>query len=208
MAVRPLDALIAEGRVPAPDFLKIDVQGMEDQVFAGAAGALGGPILGVRTEVSLYPLYEAMPLWSDLDPVLRGHGLWPMRWIESHAWRRQTKAKYPRTEPGLALPASQGQLVHGDLLYLRLPEDMAAETEADRARLVRLGLLAAAYGLYDHAGAAFGRPGVAEAARAGSGADPMAVLAALSRRLAARARAERIGARVADRLARLFGAGA
>lgn len=48
-----LDELVAAGEVPAPDFLKLDVQGYELEVLAGAEKVMAGA-QGLMLEISLY----------------------------------------------------------------------------------------------------------------------------------------------------------
>jgi len=61
-------------------FLKIDVQGLEAQVLAGAAESLPR-FVGVLCELSLVPLYAGQPLWLELVEQLARHGytLWSLR---------------------------------------------------------------------------------------------------------------------------------
>jgi len=68
-----LDALVAEGRMPAFDFLKIDTQGFDDAVLAGAERALEGAA-AVRLEAHLRPLYEGQALLWDVLARLERHG--------------------------------------------------------------------------------------------------------------------------------------
>lgn len=55
------------------DYLKIDVQGAELDVFRGAPRLLAGALV-VHTEVEFLPLYEGQPLFSDVDQHLRAQG--------------------------------------------------------------------------------------------------------------------------------------
>jgi FkbM family methyltransferase len=50
-------------------FLKIDVQGYESQVLAGASRTLPG-IKGIQLELSLVPLYEGEPLFQEMLNLL------------------------------------------------------------------------------------------------------------------------------------------
>lgn len=50
---KKLDDVISEKKILPPSFMKIDVQGMEDEVFRGASKALSCSLVGIRTEVSL-----------------------------------------------------------------------------------------------------------------------------------------------------------
>ena len=65
--VRRVDAAV---RTAYPDvehraaFLKIDTQGFDLQVFAGAT-ALLPRVVGLLSEISIAPLYEGMPSWLE-----------------------------------------------------------------------------------------------------------------------------------------------
>jgi FkbM family methyltransferase len=48
--VRTLDRLLEEGTIPSGDFLKVDVEGFEPEVFSGAQRFLSTGILGVECE--------------------------------------------------------------------------------------------------------------------------------------------------------------
>jgi FkbM family methyltransferase len=54
-------------------FLKVDVQGMEDKVLAGATEVLGRTV-GLQVELSLTPLYATQPLLCDMVATLGRRG--------------------------------------------------------------------------------------------------------------------------------------
>lgn len=55
-------------------FLKLDVQGYERDVLAGAEWTLQS-VLALETELSLRQLYAGQPLWRDMVGLIEGHGL-------------------------------------------------------------------------------------------------------------------------------------
>jgi FkbM family methyltransferase len=68
VTVRRLDELGAELIAPLPEprlFLKMDTQGYDQQVFAGAAGCLG-LVLGLQSEVSARAIYQDQPRYLDV----------------------------------------------------------------------------------------------------------------------------------------------
>jgi FkbM family methyltransferase len=158
---KALDEVVEEHSIKSPAYMKIDVQGMEVDVFNGAQATLRDSLVGIRTEVSFLPLYNDQPLFAEVDQVLRSYGFVPMRWLELHEWRRMSKLKYPFSSKG-PLPSSRGQMIHGDVLYLIQPEEIELNTEAAARRLIRLGLVSLCYGQIDHAYASFSRPIVRE----------------------------------------------
>lgn len=61
-------------------YLKVDVQGFEQQVLAGASRTLGSVIL-LEAELSLVQLYEDAPLWIEMIEYLAGLGFEPI-WLD------------------------------------------------------------------------------------------------------------------------------
>jgi FkbM family methyltransferase len=54
-------------------YLKVDVQGAEEQVIAGAAATLG-LVSAVQLELSLFALYEGARLFNDVIATMERHG--------------------------------------------------------------------------------------------------------------------------------------
>ena len=73
LPVRRLDSLIAEGKVPTPDFLKIDAQGFELNVLQGLGEQLKN-VLGVQLEGQLRRLYKGQALFPQLYEFMRSKG--------------------------------------------------------------------------------------------------------------------------------------
>jgi FkbM family methyltransferase len=68
---------------PRP-FLKLDTQGWDTTVIAGAAGVLD-EMVGLQTEVSVKPIYDGMPSYLDVLPRMQAAGfdivgLYPVSW--------------------------------------------------------------------------------------------------------------------------------
>lgn len=59
--------------VAETDYLKVDVQGAEVDVFRGATNVLRNTLV-VHTEVEFVPMYKEQPLFSDVDKILRQNG--------------------------------------------------------------------------------------------------------------------------------------
>ncbi len=99
--VRRLDTVFAEyRRAAARVFLKVDVQGGEREVLAGAEQAMSA-ITGVQLEMSLVPLYEGQALFGELLEWMTSRGLVLMS-----------------LEPGFTDPRS-GQLLQVDGVFFR-----------------------------------------------------------------------------------------
>jgi FkbM family methyltransferase len=73
--VRRLDGLLAEGVIPRCDFLKVDVEGFEKEVFQGARELLAAGVLGVETETSfgISPAYPKGHFATIAEIVLEHH---------------------------------------------------------------------------------------------------------------------------------------
>jgi FkbM family methyltransferase len=68
------DVLYHQGIVPAPDAIKIDVQGFEYQVLLGFGGLLQH-CLGIELEAHFYQLYRGQKLLHDIVSLLADYGL-------------------------------------------------------------------------------------------------------------------------------------
>jgi FkbM family methyltransferase len=71
--VERLDSRFAADELPRPCLLKIDVQGYEAEVIAGATGLLPA-VDEILVECSFTELYEGQPLVDDLVAALRDQG--------------------------------------------------------------------------------------------------------------------------------------
>lgn len=67
------DVLHQAGTVPAPDAIKLDVQGCEYEVLLGF-GALLQDCLGIEMEAHFYPVYREQKLLGDIIALLREYG--------------------------------------------------------------------------------------------------------------------------------------
>jgi FkbM family methyltransferase len=72
----PVDMLVSEHRLSAPYLLKIDVQGAELDVLAGASQTLTETEL-VFVEVSLFQFYKGGPVFNDVTAHMAGLGFVP-----------------------------------------------------------------------------------------------------------------------------------
>ncbi len=76
--IERLDQVLDKDRISPRTLLKLDVQGFEDEVLAGAT-ALLERIEWIYTEVAFSPLYEGQPLFNDLHAILTEMGYVPKR---------------------------------------------------------------------------------------------------------------------------------
>lgn len=69
----PYKALVEQGVAAAPDFLKLDVQGLEYEALKGCGDLLSG-CTGIELEAHYYPIYEGKRLFGDIIELLDGFG--------------------------------------------------------------------------------------------------------------------------------------
>ena len=146
IAVRSLDSLRRDRSVKLPqhiDFIKIDTQGSELDILKGAQATLRGEVMAVEVEVEFAPLYNAQPLFRDVDAFLSDCGFTLFK-LRRQEWIRRAYAESPHL--------TAGQLVFGDALYFKDPfGGPPSRTPIDAHRLEALILLAILYDLYDFA---------------------------------------------------------
>ncbi len=103
VSVTTLDEYVQDRSVPRIDLLKIDTQGFEMEVLAGATGSLSGKLVEfVLAEVNFASLYSDTPSLHDITSFLGGHGfelvsLYNMRHLRHRAgWADVLFATAPR----------------------------------------------------------------------------------------------------------------
>ncbi|HVK53608.1 MAG TPA: FkbM family methyltransferase [Burkholderiales bacterium] len=140
-----LDAQLSASGLKDIDFLKVDVQGAELEILKGGVSTLDRYVVGVEVEVEFMPLYEGQPLFADIDPFLRDRGF-ELFDLRPTYWKRR---------PGLG--GRKGQLAFADALYLKSPETLATQIEAEsdvdarRAKLLKAMSIFLLYGYPDYA---------------------------------------------------------
>jgi FkbM family methyltransferase len=123
--VRRLDTLFREGVIPKADFLKVDVEGHERDVFLGAADLLSAGVLGVESETSfdtsiIYPETH----FGLIHGVVLKHGLVVFD-LDFNRVRRATY-QYARKRRGLAAMPLEGAGKASTFNFL-FCRDLAAE---------------------------------------------------------------------------------
>jgi FkbM family methyltransferase len=122
------------------DLLKVDAQGAEVDVIAGARDKLGSAVM-VIAEMRFYRLYDGEPMLHHLDAELRGQGFVLHRFLHQKA-RMLNHSQKARVNAR----AMSSQLIDGDAVYLRSLEDRGAWSDG---QLRALALLAASIGSHD-----------------------------------------------------------
>ena len=163
------------------DYLKIDVEGAELEIFNGSAQVLA-EVLCIKTEVAFIAARKNQPLASDVDQHLRAAGFQLLAMIEPAHWRRQGTL----TDPYYAaqdVPYAKGQLIHADMLYIRDAETMAENSD----KLVRQALILMSFGYFDHAMLLLQRPLVQDYLKSEFALSPLEVVGPASKAYGKRA---------------------
>jgi FkbM family methyltransferase len=150
-----LDDALTRFAIPAPHYLKLDIEGAELEVLSSSPRALASTLV-LKTEVAFLPMRRDQPLATDVDLFLRGHGFHLIDLVEPVHWRRGSYVAHPQlTAEGV--PYSRGQIAHGDFLYFKEPD---AIPSADVPSALRAAVLSMAHGFFDYASALLARPEV------------------------------------------------
>ena len=105
------------------DYLKIDIQGGELDVFRNGRSKLAQTVL-IQTEVSFIPLYEDQPTFSDIDIELRAQGFIPHFFPALKNW--MISPLVINNDPRIPL----NQLIEADIVYVKdftKPENISDE---------------------------------------------------------------------------------
>jgi FkbM family methyltransferase len=157
--VSRLDTLLAERTIPPADFLKIDVEGFEQDVLSGARRLLGSGVLAVETESNfgVSPQYPKSHL-GTLQELLLQHKLL----VFDLSFNRVPRARFQQAleRKGLAPVrdnASVGKIATLNVLFCRdlineedAPENYAAARQSVSAdQIIKMMIILELYGLND-----------------------------------------------------------
>jgi len=94
------------------DFLKIDIQGFELEVFKHGEQKLSDAVV-IQTEVEFLPLYKNQPLFTDVDSYLASRGF-----VLHRFWPLKSRTVRPMLVNGDIFQAL-GQVFDADAVYIR-----------------------------------------------------------------------------------------
>lgn len=129
-----LDYFIKENSINTVDFIKIDIQGAELDVFKGGLKTLEN-VLGIITEVEFIPLYEDQPLFGDVTKFLSEKDFMFHKFLNLAG--RSLKPIVENNNPNIG-----SQHMWADAIYI---QDIFKISSFNPQRLLKLGLFAYLY---------------------------------------------------------------
>jgi FkbM family methyltransferase len=112
------------------DYIKIDVQGAELDVFGGALLAVGTALV-IQTEVAFVELYQGQPLFAEIDAWLRARGFW------FHSFVDTVSLSFKPLKVG-AVDHGLNQRLSADAVYTRHPLQLGGLPPNDLRKLAVL----------------------------------------------------------------------
>ncbi len=145
IAVQPLDEVIAKaGGVQAGEFIKLDTQGSELEILAGAEKTLRDSTLCVVAEAEFCEFYENQPRFSEVEQFLRARGF-AFYGFQTMNYRSQKRLDKARA-------AGRERLFWADMVFFKDPFDRGGDRSVLTGRRgLALFLIAATLEYYDFA---------------------------------------------------------
>ena len=133
-----LDHFLDMNKIKNIDFIKIDIQGAELDVFKGGTEALKN-VVSIVSEVEFIPHYVGQPLFGDVCSFLSGHDLMFHKFLGL-----QGRALKPIILQGN--PNFPSQHIWSDAVFIR---DITKLTKLSSAQLLKMGIINLIYGSPD-----------------------------------------------------------
>lgn len=84
--LRSIDSLVESGEVPYPDFISMDIQGLELAALRGATNSLDKSVLGIFTESEFAEIYEGQGMFYDQLSFLEGKAFRLVDFESQQSW--------------------------------------------------------------------------------------------------------------------------
>jgi FkbM family methyltransferase len=110
------DSFANENNIDHVDFIKLDAESAELDILKGAAGFLSKSVIGLSIEIWFQPWHLRQPVFSDVDSYLGGLGF---RLYDLEVYRVSREALPEVTTSPIPGPSKRGQVISGEVLYLR-----------------------------------------------------------------------------------------
>jgi len=120
------------------DFIKIDTQGYELPILQGSFDYLDSAI-GMEIEVEFVELYKGQPLFDEVNGFVKSKGFSLVDLKRSYWKRKGTRNTTNK----------KGQLIYGDALYFKTPEQILKISNINQEKIIRSIFIYLAYGYID-----------------------------------------------------------
>lgn len=132
-----LAALMVDNVVRANiDFVKIDTQGGELEILKGGTKTLANAF-GLELELAIATIYSGQPMFQDLSDFLEKHGFIFVDFVSLRRWERHD------------INSSFGQLVFGDGLFIKIPEQLTLTYKNNYEAMRRYVAICCLYNRFD-----------------------------------------------------------
>jgi FkbM family methyltransferase len=133
-----LDNQLKINNINEVDFIKIDTQGYELPILKGYENNFDS-VIGLEIEVEFEPMYEGQPLFSDVDNFVKDKGF-SLIDLKRYYWKRKGNVNTGN---------NKGQMIFGDALYFKSPEQILLMTGITQEKIIRCIFIYLAYGYID-----------------------------------------------------------
>ena len=133
-----LDNQLKKNDIAEIDFIKIDTQGYELSILKGSIDYLNNTI-GLEVEVEFAQLYENQPLFNEVDRFIQQYGF-ELIDLKRYYWKRKE---------GTPTENQKGQLIFGDALYFKSPEQVLLMKDINQEKIIRAICVYLVYGYID-----------------------------------------------------------
>lgn len=133
-----LDTFCQQNGIEQIDFMKLDVQGAELDIFQGGVAALASTVM-IVTEVEFIPVYENQPLYGDVSAFLAQHDFMLHKFTDLGG--RSMKPIIINNNPNATV-----QVLWADALFIK---DIRKLDGLAPDQLLRLAVLSCLYGSVD-----------------------------------------------------------
>ena len=144
-----LDQTVETNGESSPDYLKIDIEGLELGVLRSSPNVLSN-LLAVKTEVAFAELRENQPIAGQIESFMSDNGFYLMDLIRPAHWRTNGYIIHPHMG-NESIPYSRGQLIQGDYLFLKRFDAQQVSGNLSGEQLLKLVILSMSFGYFDYA---------------------------------------------------------
>jgi len=120
------------------DFIKIDTQGYELSILKGGGRYIDNSV-GLEIEVEFEEMYKGQPLFGDIDSFMTSKGF-VLFDLKRYFWKRKNSKSTGN---------QKGQLIFGDALYFKTPEEILKATNVTEKKVIRSISVYLTYGYID-----------------------------------------------------------